>query len=96
MSQDDIYLLGKDFAVMKNQMKNMDSNIQDIKQTLHDYIEKEDQRHAERDRQIISALSKKADKDELDSVKGDIKWVVRAIIGTVIAAILSLIFINTK
>lgn len=63
-------------------------------QILTDHIKEEGQYRDKQDTYHQNMMEKKADKEAVDELKDNQKWVVRAIIGIVITAVLGVIFIK--
>lgn len=111
MEQIDPHLLGKPSEPTKIFMSKIEMEIQTIKEKLEKMptrdemllcMEKAIDSALERiDIKLDNAISKKADKteventkEEIKAIKGDIRWVVYTIIGFVITAILGFVFLK--
>jgi uncharacterized coiled-coil DUF342 family protein len=63
-------------------------------QILTDHIKEEGQYRDKQDKYHTDMMEKKADKEAVDDLKDNQKWVIRSIIGIVISAVLGLIIVK--
>ena len=63
-------------------------------QILTDHVKEEGQYRDKQDKYHTDMMDQKADKESVDELKDNQKWVVRSIIGIVISAVLGLILIK--
>ena len=107
MTTDDVTKLRVSMTVIKNEIDNIKDNVQDIKDTLHEYIRDEKENHTKREIRFDAAVKQKADiadlarvevllkakasSEEVAEMKDLWRWANRLIIGAVILAILALV-----
>lgn len=91
MTTDDYSKLSQAFAVLETKFENIEKGVEDIKNTLHEYIRTEEHRHKDRDKNFSLAMKEKADIKDVEDIRDTLKWVNRLIIGAVLLAILALV-----
>lgn len=76
-------------ALINMSMKNIEDKVDDIKETLTTFISSADTKYSSKE-------EFKQNKDRIDKIDDNIKWIVKIVIWTVILAMLSLVVIKFK
>jgi hypothetical protein len=87
-------LMGEDITNLKVGMGEIKTDVKYLIKTLEDHVKEEAEYRKAQDAYHTEIMKTKADKDVVDDLKDNQKWVVRSIIGIVISAVVGLIIVK--
>ena len=87
-------LMGEDITNLKVGMCEIRTDVKYLIKTLEDHVKEEAEYRKAQDAYHTEIMKTKADKDVVDDLKDNQKWVVRSIIGIVISAVIGLIIVK--
>ena len=83
------------FNNLESKIMNMEFKLDGMQKSMEDFHIENKEQHCELSKQIEKIEAKKADKEVVDEIRGDIRKVVWIIISAVVIALLALV-INPK
>jgi len=86
--------MGEEITQLKVTSARIETKVDNIIDTLKAHIQEEGEYRRSQDAHHKQIMEQKADKDVVDDLKDNQKWVVRSIIGIVISAIVGLIIVK--
>jgi hypothetical protein len=87
-------LMGEDITNLKVGMGEIKTDVKYLIKTLEDHVKEEAEYRKAQDAYHTEIMKTKADKEVVDDLKDNQKWVVRSIIGIVISAVVGLIIVK--
>ena len=87
-------IMGEDITNLKITSARIETKVDNIIDTLKEHIKEEGEYRKSQDVYHKQIMEQKADKEVVDDLKDNQKWVVRSIIGIVISAIAGLIMVK--
>jgi hypothetical protein len=87
-------LMGEDITQLKMSVVGIEKDVKHLIKTLEDHVKEEVDYRRSQDAYHTEIMKTKADKDIVDDLKDNQKWVVRSIIGIVISAVIGLIIVK--
>jgi hypothetical protein len=87
-------LMGEDITQLKISVVGIEKDVKHLIKTLEDHVKEEAEYRRSQDAYHTEIMKTKADKDVVDDLKDNQKWVVRSIIGIVISAVIGLIIVK--
>jgi hypothetical protein len=86
--------MSEDITNLKVGMGEIRTDVKHLIKTLEDHVKEEADYRKAQDAYHTEIMKTKADKDVVDDLKDNQKWVVRSIIGIVISAVIGLIIVK--